>query len=348
MTSASRARHAKPKRRPRPLPLVVVVVAALLIGGTAWWFRYSPVRPSATPTPSAAATKPTATSTPTMTPTATPTVGVGPTKLVALVGPNVAGEGVWSPVLQTVNGPVLAVTWLRTRAAGTPRAAVAWLDQKQVRFELRPGTSEPGVPRGSTWSPWLPSTELDGLVAAFNGGFRLKDSFGGFYLNGQTVRPLLTGSSSAVSYLDGHLDIGTWGKEVRLTPQVVSVRQELYPLIDNGVLSSVLGDRLILRWGGVVGRAVNTWRSGIGVTATGALVYACGPSMAPVDLAAVLAQAGAIRAMELDINPYWVSFTWFGHSTTGVVGHKLIDFMQSANRYLLGPSPRDFFAVYLK
>ena len=348
MTSGSRARHAKPKRRPRPLLLAAVVLVAVLAAAVIWWVKAPVAQTTSTPTPSATATKPKPSPTPTPTPTPTPPASIGPTKLTALAGTNISGEGVWSPALRTARGPILAVTWLRTLAVGTPRAAIAWLDQSQVRFELRPGTSEPGVPAGSTWSPWLPPTERDRLVAAVNGGFRLKDSFGGFYLFGRTVRPLRTGSSSAVIYLDGHMDIGVWGKEVRLTPQVVSVRQELYPLIDNGVPSPVLKDRPILRWGGVVGGAVNTWRSGIGVTASGALLYACGPNMAPVDLAAVLLQAGAVRAMELDINPYWVSFMWFGHATSGLVAHKLIDFNQSADRYLKGPSARDFFAVYLK
>lgn len=47
------------------------------------------------------------------------------------------------------------------------------------------------------------------------------------------------------------------------------------------------------------------WRSGVEVTADGALVYVTGPGLAPLQLAELLARAGAVRAMELDINPDW-------------------------------------------
>ena len=50
------------------------------------------------------------------------------------------------------------------------------------------------------------------------------------------------------------------------------------------------------------------WRSGAGVTAQGALVYAVGPSLSPAQLADLLVAAGVTRGMELDINPNWPVF----------------------------------------
>jgi hypothetical protein len=41
------------------------------------------------------------------------------------------------------------------------------------------------------------------------------------------------------------------------------------------------------------------------VTANGALVYATGPALDPLQLAQVLVRAGVVRAMQLDINPNW-------------------------------------------
>ncbi len=41
---------------------------------------------------------------------------------------------------------------------------------------------------------------------------------------------------------------------------------------------------------------------GLGVTADGALVYVGGSGLSIVDLANLLARAGAVRAMEMDIN----------------------------------------------
>lgn len=50
------------------------------------------------------------------------------------------------------------------------------------------------------------------------------------------------------------------------------------------------------------------WRSGVGITADGNIVYAMGPALSVRTLAELLHRAGAVRAMELDINTEWVSF----------------------------------------
>jgi hypothetical protein len=43
--------------------------------------------------------------------------------------------------------------------------------------------------------------------------------------------------ASAVIYTDRTMRIGTWGSEVSMTPDVVSVRQNMTLLIDNGVVN---------------------------------------------------------------------------------------------------------------
>ena len=58
------------------------------------------------------------------------------------------------------------------------------------------------------------------------------------------------------------------------------------------------------------------WRSGVGVTATGALVYVTGPLLTPSQLAQTLARARAVRAMELDINPTWTVLVTYDPGTS--------------------------------
>jgi hypothetical protein len=66
---------------------------------------------------------------------------------------------------------------------------------------------------------------------------------------------------------------------------------------------------------------VYVWRSGLGVTADGALIYVGGPGLNITDLANLLVRAGAVRGMELDINTTWVNFTSYRPSTpTGRAG----------------------------
>ena len=47
------------------------------------------------------------------------------------------------------------------------------------------------------------------------------------------------------------------------------------------------------------------------MTADGALVYVGGPGLDIADLANILVRAGAVRAMELDINTDWVNFSTY-------------------------------------
>jgi hypothetical protein len=93
-------------------------------------------------------------------------------------------------------------------------------------------------------------------------------------------------------------------------------------------------------------------RSGIGVTADGALVYVAGPALTARSLAESLQRAGAVRAMTLDINPEWVTFNFYSHAPgrpAQVTGTKLYPEMQRpADRYLPPVwEARDFFEVLL-
>jgi hypothetical protein len=74
--------------------------------------------------------------------------------------------------------------------------------QTSVRFSLRPGTEDPG-----------PASQRKGLLATFNGGFKLDSAGGGFYLNGIYHGTLEKGAASVVYYKNGTVKIGQWGRE---------------------------------------------------------------------------------------------------------------------------------------
>jgi hypothetical protein len=226
-----------------------------------------------------------------------------------------------------------------------------WIDPTRLRVNLIPGAQEPG----GTW-PQLPDIAgpaLPTAVAAFNGGFRMQDAHGGFYLDGRQAVALQPGAASVVIYTDGHINIGTWGSEVTVTPQVRAVLQNLVPIVDHGQTApnATYNDTHI--WGATLGANTVVARSGIGVTANGALIYVAGPALTARSLAESLLRAGAVRAMALDINPEWVTFNFYSHPSARdpsmVVPAKLYPQMQRpADRYL-GPTreSRDFFAISL-
>ncbi len=228
-------------------------------------------------------------------------------------------------------------------------SAVAWIDQKHARFVLHPGSQEPG---GGGWSQpdHLPVEQRPGLIAAGNGAFRITngDAEGGFYLDGRTVAGLRDGQASEVIKRDGSIAIGQWGRDVTMTPDVVGVRQNLVLLVDNGQVVPAVDSSDHNLWGVTVDNRYFVWRSGVGITADGNIVYAMGPALSVRTLAELLHRAGAVRAMELDINTEWVSFMTYDSIRDPInpPATKLLpEFRQNGGRYF-NTDERDFVAVY--
>ncbi len=66
------------------------------------------------------------------------------------------------------------------------------MDQRLLKFSLRPGTEDPGY--GHWGAPmYIPQGGRLGLVATFNSGFRVSSSGGGFYLHGHYDGRLVNG-----------------------------------------------------------------------------------------------------------------------------------------------------------
>jgi len=230
-------------------------------------------------------------------------------------------------------------------------ASAVWIDPRLMRVTLVPGLSEPGGiwPQPAEVVP----AQFASIAAAFNGGFKIQDSDGGFFLNGRIAVPLRLGAASLVLYADGALDIGTWGSEVTSTPNVVAVLQNLVPLVDGGQVAAsatYYDDRV---WGATLGGGAAVARSGIGVSSTGALIYVAGPALSARTLGEALRRAGAVRAMELDMNPEWVTFNFFDHPSaadpSNLLATKLYPQMvRPATRYLApAMDSRDFLTVML-
>ena len=260
------------------------------------------------------------------------------------------GLGIYRPVGRRVDGhPALYVTWLRLPDQPSTVVGVAWMDTHLLRAQLYSGSLSPGGLYWRRTAPVSPSAART-LVAAFNGGFLMKDSHGGYLSEGHLVAPLVRGGASLVIYRDGSANVGAWGVDVGMTPRVVAVRQNLTLLVDHGrpVPGLVASD--VSRWGSSLNNVVDTPRSGLGVTRDGALVYVEGP-MSIVDLARVLVRAGAVRAMALDMNPFWTIFAYYtpagprGLATPGN-GHRLNSTMvQSPDRFFQVSYARDFVTM---
>ncbi len=273
-----------------------------------------------------------------------------PLKLTSPAGHPLPGEGRWR-VLETVNNePAIFSTFLRADKVHTSVVAgIVSMDQRLVRFGLRPGVEDPGPGpwKASTWI--MPGTRR-GLLAAFNGGFKLDSAGGGFYLNGAHKGALVAGAASVVYYRNGTIKIGVWGRELRMTPDVVGVRQNLKLLIDGGKVSSKVNQDVLSAWGATLGGGYYVWRSGIGITAGGRVIFVYGPSLNVQDLANLLHRAGAVEGMQLDINPEWMSFDYYqaGNTPQDPAPHALLPTQQSTSYRYFQPYSRDFTVVYAR
>jgi hypothetical protein len=276
------------------------------------------------------------------------TVSYTPPPINAIASPALAGEGVWQPTGRLVRGRLAVYeTFLRPDRVHTSLlAGVAWLDRRALRAVIYNGNDQPG---GSGWQhgDHVPPSETPGLVAAFNGGFRLDMARGGYQSEGRIVRPFVTGRATFGVRADGTVDLGVWGRDLQPTTPYASAFQSLDLIVDGANDVPGLSRDDHLRWGQTLGGRVFVWRSGVGIDARGNLVYAAGV-LDIVSLADVLRAAGAVRAMELDINSYWVSFDTFLPGTNGPAPTKLLPNMQrSANRYLV-PGTRYFVAMFAR
>src|SRR4249920_2676702 len=254
------------------------------------------------------------------------------------------GEGVWRGTGPVVGGrPPVLLTTFRTEV-DYPRivAYVAWFDHTRTSMAWYPGRYEPpnapvrgpmSVPYGQRWR----------LLATFNGGFIYRDGSNGSSINGRSYEPLKAGLATLIAYRDGRVDVRTWNGGPVAGPEVAFARQSLPLIIDHGHLNPALNDSS--QWGYTLGNAVRVWRTGAGIDRHGNLIYAAADYQTVVTLARILQHAGAVRAMQLDINPEWPTLITYSHRGGLDPVQVVPNYQQPPTRYLV-PDDRDFFAVY--
>jgi hypothetical protein len=260
------------------------------------------------------------------------------------------GEGVFQVAVQTPAGqPVVQVARIRPDAVYTSVAAdVLVIDQKHTTYVLHPG-HEGGLNSVITTVPnQIDANARPNLIALFNGGFKISESHGGYYDHGVTAAPLVDGAASEVIFKDGHMAVGMWGRDYSFAKNndILSVRQNLKLMVDNGQVVPYIDDSST--WGRADAGSAAVWRSGVGVKADGDIVWVGGNKLTAPSLARLLKDAGAVRAMQLDINLRWADFQYFPNRDGDPTNSKLYeDFLQGPNKFFVN-STKDFMAVYLR
>jgi hypothetical protein len=286
---------------------------------------------------------------------ALPTVGVAaaatassylPPAIAPVITPALPGEGAWRRTGPLVAGgpPVLVSTFRPDPIYPDMVAGVAWIDHTRAWLQLYPGRYEPATGPANR-AAQVPPALRPRLLAAFNSGFKLQDSGGGFVAFGRTYAPLHAGMATFTRLRDGTADIRSWSGGPTAGPEVEFARQNLPLIVEGGQLNPSLSNGAL--WGATLGNAVRVWRSGVGVDTRGNILYAAADNQTASSLAAILQHAGAVRAMELDINSEWTTFNFFG-GWNGASPAKLLPGMSRDSTRYLTPDDRDFFAVYAR
>ncbi len=270
-----------------------------------------------------------------------------PPRLTPIIHPALPGEGEWHATFAGggPRPPVLITSYRPDPSYPHVVAGVAWIDHTRTSVQLYPGLKEPAVSMTNRGPMEVPHALRSGLVATFNSGFKLADSGGGFAYDGHTYATLHDGLATIVRYASGRIDIVAWHHGPNAGPGVSFARQDLPLIVNHGHVNPNLSDGP--EWGATLGNKVYVWRSGVGIDRRGNLIYAAANDLTVASLARILVHAGAVRAMELDINAYWPSFITYRFPGAGHPSNLLADMVRSPLRYLT-PDDRDFFAVYLR
>jgi len=118
-------------------------------------------------------------------------------------------------------------------------------------------------------------------------------------------------------------------------------------MVHNGTINPLVYINSANDWGSTVKGNVVTFRSGIGISQDGkVLYYFAGQSLTMPALAQAMQDAGAYQAMQLDINNYYVLFTSFKFENGQLAAFPLLpkDMVANLNRFL-GSYSRDFFYI---
>ena len=262
---------------------------------------------------------------------------------------------VWKPMITIRKGTTLVPILESAVYAPDPERPYALVHL--VRFNLDEtlvgavaGKKEPAAQIGKPGPGVIPIEvkESNSLLAAFNGGFQYRDGQYGMVVDNITYLPLKSGLATLMVGKDGQVDIEEY--QGNIDPQNYRVlRQNGIMLIKNSVVIPSSNDKLAKIWGRSITSNMYTWRSGIGLTTDNKLVYAAGGSLIPRTLGEALLAAGATKAMQLDINPFWVRFSLFKPLGSGKYKHQpLFSKMYDGGKEFLSGYIKDFFYIYLR
>jgi hypothetical protein len=272
------------------------------------------------------------------------------------------GEGEWTAVQHdflkaavTGSGETPAPYFYRTTIRPDPErpyseVLLIAMDMRQLEIGMQAGYEDPKPTTGPPGEGRLPRDPsiYRRVVATFNGAFKTTHGEYGMMVNKRVLLPPVRGGATLVVDDGGEVGLGSWPPSDEIPDNLVSYRQNLDPLVEDGVANPT-GRQL---WGWQLeGKSVMTERTAVCVTPSGHLYYAWGSEIDGRTLGKALRQAGCQYAMHLDMNPGHCGFVFadIKDPRSGAMTLKLASDAMKLNpdKYARW-SAKDFFYVMLR
>jgi hypothetical protein len=273
------------------------------------------------------------------------------------------GEGEWTPVTYGFLKPMLGLPdgakppayFYRTVIRPDPdrpysELVLIAMDMRQLELGMQAGYEDPKPTTGSPGEGHIPQDPAvyRRVVGTFNGAFKTQHGAYGMMVNRRVLLPPVKGGATVIVTNASAVGLGSWPPSDEIPTNILSFRQNLDPLVEDGVANPT-GRRL---WGWQLeGTSVMTQRTALCVTAAGHLYYAWGEEIDGPTLGKALRQAGCSYAMHLDMNPAHSGFVY-----TDVVNPKKAEYhlKLADDRMTIPPekfvrwSAKDFFYVTVR
>jgi hypothetical protein len=241
-----------------------------------------------------------------------PETGWPPPPMDPMLDPPIAGEGKWGSlekdpfVLKNPGAPSPFVfSFIRTdRKRIYSQVFVTLWDPRQVELHAMSGTVEPISATGETGPGQVPRDPriLRRFVGAFNGGFQAIHGEFGMMAERTLYLPPKPYAATVAELDDGSTAFGSWPETAEVPSNIVSFRQNMTALVENGDLNPWKRHW----WGGLPPgwtEESRTVRSGLCMTKEGFVGYFYGGSVDPDVLGLAMQRARCSYGIHLDMNP---------------------------------------------
>jgi hypothetical protein len=257
-----------------------------------------------------------------------PETGWPPPPIEPFLSKPMEGEGQWIPL---ENDPFIPMnpgvpaafltSYVRTdRKRSYTRIYVTLWDPRQVELHMMAGSVEPKGASGEAGPGMIPRRPelMKRVVAGLNGGFQALHGEWGMMGDGVIYLPPKPYAATIAEMRDGNTGFGTWPNDPVIPPTMQSYRQNLTPLVMDGVINPYRRNW----WGGTPAEwedRVTTTRTGICLTKEGFIAYLYGNEIDVMPLAQAMVQARCQYGLHLDMNPGHTGLEFYRIAPTGTL-----------------------------